>query len=48
MLFDASSGRAPLQAISSPSDKVQYIELNAFDLIAAVFYSGILPLKMAF
>jgi hypothetical protein len=30
------------------SDKKQYVEMNALDLIAAVFYSGILSLKMAF
>jgi hypothetical protein len=46
MLFAASSSRAPLQAISSPSDRAQYVDLNAFDLIAGAFYSGILPLKM--
>ena len=30
------------------ADNRQYLYLNAFDLIAAVFYSGILLLKMAF
>jgi hypothetical protein len=30
------------------SDKGQYFDLNAFDLIAGVFYSGILWLNMAF
>jgi hypothetical protein len=27
---------------------MKYVDLNAFDLIAGVFYSRILPLKMAF
>jgi len=27
---------------------MQYVYLNAFDLIAGVFYSGILLLEMAF
>jgi len=30
------------------ADTMQYVCLNAFDLIAGVFYSGILLLKMAF
>jgi len=27
---------------------MRYVDVNAFDLIAAVFCSGVLPLKMAF
>jgi hypothetical protein len=29
-------------------DKGQYVDLNAFELITRIFYSGILSLKMAF
>jgi len=32
----------------STADNMQYVYLNAFDLIPGVFYSGILLLKMAF
>jgi hypothetical protein len=30
------------------ADNMQYVDLNAFDLIAAVFCGGILSLKMVF
>jgi hypothetical protein len=38
----------PLSMPSLDCNNMQYVDLNAFDLIAAVFYSGILSLKMAF
>jgi hypothetical protein len=42
------AGSHPASSFLLVSDNAQYVDLNVFDLIAAVFYRGILTLNMAF